>query len=283
MRTAIRSIALLAGVAVVASTVTFLAVRARAAGIPNADVLTYSGYLENPDGSPVTGNKSIGLSVYDAETDGNEVCALKPSDIEPVAGRFQLALPEKCTASVKANPHLWVEVMVEGALLGRTKLGAVPYAVEAGHATEAGALEHANSGFRATLTSNRSIATSTPTKLIFDTEAFDLGNEYDVVKGEFSPNVDGFYFVECALTYEEPAANTVAYYRASIYVDGAPVTQFGFKGEGTTPGRTAQGIHQLKAKSIVTCVASHDGSQAQTVRKEVEVTHFAAARLSITP
>jgi hypothetical protein len=137
-------------IALTTCSATLLAVRARAAGIPDAAALTYTGYLENPDGTPVAGKKSIGVSVYDAETDGNEVCALKPADVEPVAGRFQLALPEKCTMAVKGNPILWVEVEVEGALLGRTKLGAVPYAIEAAHATTADSAESASSAATAT-------------------------------------------------------------------------------------------------------------------------------------
>ncbi len=43
---------------------------------------------------------------------------------------------------MKANPDLWIEVQVEGSLLGRSKLGAVPYALEAGRASDAaGALD----------------------------------------------------------------------------------------------------------------------------------------------
>ncbi len=132
-----------ATIALAASLGTLLALRARAAGIPDAAALTYTGYLENPDGTPVIGTKGIGISVYDAESDGNEVCAVKPADVEPVAGRFQLTLPEKCTAAVKANPDLWIEVQVEGSLLGRTRLGAVPYAVEAQNAQRAAAADEA--------------------------------------------------------------------------------------------------------------------------------------------
>ena len=39
---------------------------------------------------------------------------------------------------MKANPDLWIEVIVEGESLGRTKLGAVPYAVEAARVTGGG-------------------------------------------------------------------------------------------------------------------------------------------------
>ncbi len=125
-----------ASVAIVTCGVTCFAVRARAAGIPDAAALTYTGYLENPDGTPVTGKKSIGLSVYDAETKAKQFAA----SILPTSSPSQVAfscVADECTDAVKGNPDLWIEIMVEGALLGRTKLGAVPYAVVAGHAADA--------------------------------------------------------------------------------------------------------------------------------------------------
>ena len=132
-------------VALATCAATLLAVRARAAGIPDAAALTYTGYLENPDGTPVATTKGIGLAFYASESGGKEVCGVKPADIAPVSGRFQIALPDDCADAVKENPDLWVEVEVEGSLLGRTKVGAVPYAIEAAHATTADSAESASS------------------------------------------------------------------------------------------------------------------------------------------
>jgi hypothetical protein len=118
--------------------ITLLAVRARAAGIPDADVLTYTGYLEGADGQPLTSElSSIGLEVWDAAQAGARVCDTSVEGVTPQAGRFQLVLPAECVDAVKATPDLWVDVKVEGASLGRTKLGAVPYAIEASHAKTA--------------------------------------------------------------------------------------------------------------------------------------------------
>jgi hypothetical protein len=138
----------LVSVALVASLATLLAVRARAAGIPDADVLTYTGYLEGADGQPLTSElSSIGLEVWDAAEAGERVCDTSVEGVTPQAGRFQLVLPAECVDAVKATPNLWVDVKVEGASLGRTKLGAVPYAIEAGHAHSAdGALTAEASG-----------------------------------------------------------------------------------------------------------------------------------------
>jgi hypothetical protein len=63
--------------------------------------------------------------------------------VTPVAGRFQLALPD-CQAAVGASPDLWLEAIVDGKSLGRTKLGAVPYAIEASHAVSADSADGAS-------------------------------------------------------------------------------------------------------------------------------------------
>jgi hypothetical protein len=48
-----------------------------------------------------------------------------------------VVLPDACVTAAHAKADLWVDVSVDGASIGRTKLGAVPYAVEAEHAVSA--------------------------------------------------------------------------------------------------------------------------------------------------
>lgn len=109
---------------------------ARAAGIPATKALSYSGVLEGASG-PVSGSHDIQVTLYDAATAGNQLCQA-PSTPVPIAdGHFSVQLPDACAASVGANPNVWVDVFVDGADTGRTPIGAVPYAVEANHATSA--------------------------------------------------------------------------------------------------------------------------------------------------
>jgi hypothetical protein len=115
----------------------FLAGRAWAEGIPATGALTYTGTLEDVNGVALTGAKSIEVRLWDAQTAGTQQCSAGPTSLNLVGGRFQLSLPDACTASAKAGPDRWVEVLVDAGSLGRTKLGAVPYAVEASHAATA--------------------------------------------------------------------------------------------------------------------------------------------------
>jgi hypothetical protein len=92
--------------------------------------------LETPDGKAVTDDITVTVTVWDALKDGNKVCEASAEKVKPIAGRFQLPLPD-CQAAVGASPELWLEAVIDGSSLGRTKLGAVPYAVEANHAAAA--------------------------------------------------------------------------------------------------------------------------------------------------
>ncbi len=111
--------------------------RVLAAGVPTTATLTYSGELALPDGTAVEGKRNIGLALYDAVTAGKRVCDVVSAEVDVVRGRFQIPLVQACADAVKATPDLWVDVQVDGASIGRTKLGAVPYALEAGHALRA--------------------------------------------------------------------------------------------------------------------------------------------------
>ncbi|HWA73977.1 MAG TPA: hypothetical protein VG937_16660 [Polyangiaceae bacterium] len=127
----------LSGTVIAVAVAASLAVRARAAGIPPTNALSYSGYLETPDGTPVVNQVEVALNVWDAASGGHKVCAVANQTLTPSAGHFRVELPDACTRAVSANPNLWLEPVINDTSLGRTGLGAVPYSVEADHAVSA--------------------------------------------------------------------------------------------------------------------------------------------------
>ena len=138
----LRRLGLCLTVGVVASATTLLVARARAAGIPDKSGLTYTGYLESPDGKPLAGTHAISVRFWNSELAKDPLCIGELGDSDLVAGRFQVSLPDSCVAAVQANPNLLVDVQVDDGSLGRTKVGAVPYAIEAaGAASATGDLE----------------------------------------------------------------------------------------------------------------------------------------------
>lgn len=102
-------------------------------GIPVESPMAYAGFLED-DGVPVHGSRSIRVTLYDHAAStalANVRCDTQQTNAQVVEGHFSIPLDNACAAAVRANRDLWLDVQVNGQSLGRTKLGAVPYAVEA--------------------------------------------------------------------------------------------------------------------------------------------------------
>ncbi len=129
------------GACLVVGVVAYRVGRARADGVPAVNPLYYGGVL-NDGGRPVEGARNVTVRLWDAATAGATVCSTTAVGTTFTGGRFRVALDAACVGAVRANPELWAEVQVEGTTFPRSKLGAVPYALEAGRATAAaGALE----------------------------------------------------------------------------------------------------------------------------------------------
>lgn len=112
----------------------------RADGAPTMSPLLYRGYLER-GGVPDDTSRMVGASLWDRATDGARLCDVPAAPVTPSGGRFELPL-DACVAAVRANREAWLQLSVDGTALPRTKLGAVPYALEADRASgAAGGLE----------------------------------------------------------------------------------------------------------------------------------------------
>jgi hypothetical protein len=112
---------------------------ARAAGVPTMNPLYYAGFLQDGAG-PVNGAKNLELVFWDSETStssANRKCTTTASATMVTSGRFRVPLDPTCVTDVHASPDLWIEVRVDGTSLGRRKIGASAFAVEAGSASAA--------------------------------------------------------------------------------------------------------------------------------------------------
>jgi hypothetical protein len=120
-------------------------IRAFGSGIPSTNALSYSGVLEDGSG-PVTGPHNIQLFLYDAATAGNILCQTTTAAIGVIDGHFSVPLPDTCTKELGLIADTWIDVLVDGSDTGRTKIGAVPYAIEANHAVNASTATAAQTG-----------------------------------------------------------------------------------------------------------------------------------------
>ncbi|MCU0654328.1 MAG: hypothetical protein MUF64_03270 [Polyangiaceae bacterium] len=122
---------------------------AHADGIPDANTLLYAGTLEDSEGVPLTGVHDIAVAVHGAASGGTPLCSGSVKGQRVFHGHFEVGLPQNCVGAIQASKNVHIEVTVDGKTLPRSKAGAVPYAVEAGHAQEASQADTATSASNA--------------------------------------------------------------------------------------------------------------------------------------
>ena len=129
-----------------------------AEGAPTLKPLFYSGTLE-ASGKLASGDHTITLTFFDAEMAGNAVCKSETVNAPVTAGRFRVEVSAECVAALKNQPDVWVGLKFAGPdgvpheIPLRTKIGAVPFAMEAQHAVSASSAASAAGTLAATLQS----------------------------------------------------------------------------------------------------------------------------------
>jgi hypothetical protein len=111
----------------------------QAEGPPTMQPLWYAGTVADDSGVPLKDNHQVVLRLFAYPTGPDmPVCEVAPESALPFQnGRFRLDA-SKCVPTIQAQPDLFAELSVDGkAFLPRSKVGAVPYALEAQHALSA--------------------------------------------------------------------------------------------------------------------------------------------------
>jgi hypothetical protein len=108
--------------------------RARAAGVPAQNPMFYAGYLTDTSGQPASGTHGFIVKLYADMTTTSPACTFAAASAV-TNGRFRLQLDNSCADAVHANPDLYLELSVDTQAFPRSKLGAVPYALEAANAS----------------------------------------------------------------------------------------------------------------------------------------------------
>jgi hypothetical protein len=140
----------LAGIAAgVASSAALWGLRAVFAdGIPTSSPLSYSGTLTE-SGQLVNAPRQLTINLWsNPAPQAGEValCSTNVASTPVINGRFRVVLDSSCTSAIHTQPDAYVEVVVGGSTsLGRAKVGAVPYAIEADHSVNATHAIHADS------------------------------------------------------------------------------------------------------------------------------------------
>jgi len=110
---------------------------AAAEGAPTTQPLFYGGVVASKQGEPLDGKHTVAVSIFDGETGGDPLCATSSLSAAFTEGHFRVALPSGnngCAQAVAANADTYVELTVDGTTFPRSKIGAMPYAIESEHA-----------------------------------------------------------------------------------------------------------------------------------------------------
>ena len=287
-----------------------------ASGIPTSTPLYYSGTLAE-SGQLVDGVRSITVTLFaDGNTTGNSICTTTAS-VTVSAGRFRLPLADQCKTAINQNPNAQVLVMAGASTFGPRPIGAVPYAIEADHATSAtnaapgGGIASALDGLQSAAHPPSAVQASLseqaaynlpfsdealgPTQLPFDvvnvdsSRDADAGAEFDPSTGLFTPRRSGVYLLQCTASF---VWNSKA---LPTGPDGEVAVQIQ-KNNGGTPSELlsnevaasgivnrpqAVGIAELDAGDQIGCWAAQYNTDVlvTTVYAAIGRTSFSAARL----
>jgi hypothetical protein len=267
---------------------TFSLGRSWASGVPTTGALIYSGSIDGPDG-PIVGQP---IEVRFWATDGAAQPLCVADDAARVLwhdDRFSVDLPDACAEAVHANADIQVEVLLgdERTSLGRSRLGAVPYALEAARASQAtGALEARIAALEAQLAPRSAFKglkpnrqeipgpSDTAMELVTFEEVFDLADEFD--QSLFVPRRRGLYQLACTLYYRADIDGNggpnilTGWFSVAIHRErlGSPtsdeIARDGFYGDGFTAYRHASALVELEAGDVVSCRANHQVTSPAT-------------------
>jgi hypothetical protein len=130
----------------------------RADGAPKNQPLWYAGTVADAAGAPLEGNHSVTLRLFSAASGGSAACTAGPVNLAFQKGRFRLdASAAPCMTTIAATPDLFAELSVDDKAFPRSKIGAVPFAMDAQRASAAATAKLAE---RATVADTAGSATS---------------------------------------------------------------------------------------------------------------------------
>jgi hypothetical protein len=272
-----------------------------AEGAPADPSLFYAGTIEQ-DGVPASGEFTITLRVYDIE--GGEMCEVQ-SEAEVDAGRFRIDA-SACADALRGEADAWAEVSFQGSdgivreIEGRSKIGAVPYALEADHAVSASSAEGAlasslqaltdrvkaleddsprQSAFHAIKKSPQALSTGATAVVLFDQEQYDFGNEYDPATGTFVSREGGRYEFSCTVAFDIDTGTT-GHFEAQLFAKGYENYFNGLTSDGFATTRLVSGVIQLAAGQSVQCWGYQATGSPQDLNVGSETISFEGRRFA---
>jgi hypothetical protein len=222
-------------------------------------------------------------------------------------GRFRLDVSD-CGDELQSLSDAWIEVSVTGSdgvarkLGARTKIGSVPYALQAQHAVNADNAEGAlatqlqalsnrvtqlenaggatNSAFYAIKRKDQMLSIGNEDVVLFDDEQYDLGNEYDPTTSTFTTRGGGYYEFSCNVAWNIDALGNVSNWEVNLIVNDIERTYTGAYGEGRYTSRQVQLATKLKPGDRVQCKELQETGTPQPINVKSTYVMFEGRRFA---
>lgn len=171
MKRGLRNVAL--GLALVG--VGALTGRVLASGVPGTSPLTWSGVVIDEAGKPYPKAVPVSVAFYDGQSATTAACTSSTVQAQAGTGYFEVVLPAACAKAVHESNDLWSEMVVgdNQTVLPRSRVGAVPYALEAAVASDAAGK------LKESIDKVEAMAAALPAPRIVDANGVQLGIMFD--------------------------------------------------------------------------------------------------------
>jgi hypothetical protein len=200
-----------------------------------------------------------------------------PASLKRRALRIGMPLLIVCSAAIAyaAPARIWANgdaLTAEDLNAGFANLDTRLSALEAGSTGK--------SAFSATKKVAYELPNLTDQVIVFDTELFDLANEYDPSTGIFTPKSGGYYQVSCSWKAAVTTKGNVSFYaEAGVGISPQTVIHSAWTGDGVYATRNIQTLVRLEAGAHVTCIGYHDATVSIPVALDLD-SKFEAIRLA---
>jgi len=207
--------------------------RVGAGGVPETGALRYAGKFEDAEGKPLTGEHALQINLWKDTKSELPLCLSQPKKQQLDGGYFSIVLPDNCTEHVHMHKELLSEVLLDGVSMGKAKLGAVPYALEAAHTISADTARSASGELQTTvdnLSRKTRLVTGVDERSGCPPEAaiaaplitvdFHLIRETAVqITGQMIRNYDGRADLEIVVD-DEPRSSTITFTSVATWIGG---------------------------------------------------------------
>lgn len=134
--------------------------------------------------------------------------------------------------------------------------------------------------FRAYISSDVTIANDTATAIVFDSENFDPGSDFNTATGQYTVPVTGYYFLSAGVRYQSPVASKYIYIAIRV---NSNIRMLNYNHTSNTNDCSAfvSGVYYLTAGQTIDVTTRHNCGGNELIDGQNQSTFLSGHLLSI--